>query len=573
MNTNSKIAGILVPLFALRGKNDLGIGDTAALMELLEWASEHGFGAIQLLPINELGKKNSPYDPISAFALEPSTLTTDPDWISDLTPKKHHTILSSYDLEALRSGKVQYTLVKNLKRALLEAAWEEFARKKASKRWNQFLQFEKEETYWLSDYTLYRALLEYHKNQENFSKWHAATRQASTAYNWLKSLPLKERQHFERRRRFFSYVQWIAKSQWKQVLQKATTLGIRFIGDVPIGVQRAGADVFSKPALFDLHSFGGAPPEKVFSADPFTKKWGQNWGIPLYHWKTMSLDNFAWWRHRLRYARSFFHSLRIDHVLGLFRIYAFPWPPRQNAQFMPLTSREVQQRTQGVLPHFKDHADDTPAHRKYNEQRGEKLLRIFLEEAGKDGLIAEDLGMTPSYVPTVLSRLHIPGFKIPHWLRDTDGKLLPGQKYPDCSLATYATHDHPPLRAQWEEWQKAAQKKGTRATAARKTLLELLQFAHLPARDFLAPYKGKVHQALLQALYATHSQLVIVMITDLFASIQQFNHPGASNSLNWSTRILFPISLWNQKYHSILRASDLALKKCQRIKIRSPIYF
>ncbi len=114
-----KIAGILVPLFALRGSNDLGVGDTAALTELLEWALEHGFGAIQLLPINETGISNSPYNALSAFALEPSTITTHPSWISDLSQKEYDTITSSYDLKALRSGKVDYSSVKNLKRNLL----------------------------------------------------------------------------------------------------------------------------------------------------------------------------------------------------------------------------------------------------------------------------------------------------------------------------------------------------------------------------------------------------------------------------------------------------------------------
>ncbi|MBX9742269.1 MAG: 4-alpha-glucanotransferase [Chthoniobacterales bacterium] len=566
MKATPKIAGILAPLFALRRKNDLGIGDTAALIELLKWASQHGFGAIQLLPINEVGKKNSPYDALSAFALEPSTLTTDPSWIPDLLLKEYHSILSSCDLGSLQSNKVNYPIVKDLKRALLAAAWREFHKKKPITRWRQFLKFEKEEAYWLDDYTLYRALLEHNDDQENFSKWPTPTRQASTAYAWVKNLPPKEHQHLEQRRRFFSYVQWIAKSQWKKVFRKATTLGMILVGDIPIGIHRASADVFSKPVLFDLHAFGGAPAEKVFSADPFTKKWGQNWGIPLHQWNTMAQDDFEWCRHRLRYARSFFHSLRIDHVLGLFRIYTFPWPPNQNFQFTTLTPREAKKRTAGVLPHFKDYADDTPPHRKYNEQRGERLLCLFLEEVGPGGLVAEDLGATPSYVPTVLSRLNIPGFKIPHWFRDVDGRMVPRNKYPYCSLATYATHDHPPLRTQWEDWQRAAQKKGAAATTARKTLHELLQFANLPHLDLFTPYEGKVHQGLLQALYESSSWLAIVMITDLFASTQQFNKPGSSNANNWRERIHFPIHLWNQKYKFILMTSDKALKNCQRFK-------
>lgn len=566
-----KIAGVLVPLFALRGSNDLGVGDTAALLELMEWALEHGFGAIQLLPINETGKSNSPYDALSAFALEPSTITTDPSWIPDLSKEEYDAIISLYDLETLRSGKVHYSSVKNLKRKLLSAAWKKFLKKESPSRLQEYLDFEKDQNYWLPDYTLYRALLEHYHDEENFSKWDPLTREASTAYTWLETLSKKERKHLEERRHFFSYVQWLARSQWEQVAKKAASLGIALIGDVPIGVHIAGADVFSKQELFDTHSFGGAPPEKVFSSDAFTAKWGQNWGIPLYKWEEMSHDNFQWWRHRLRCARSIFRLLRIDHALGLFRIYSFPWAPKRNTEFTKLTPAEAEKITQGILPHFKDYADDTPEHCRHNERRGEMLLQLFLQEVGKEGLLAEDLGETPPYVPSVLSRLKIPGFKLPHWVRDAYGKMLPGDQYPYFSVATYATHDHEPFRKQWEEWQATAQKKGAPALASRKRLRELLHFAERPDLDFAEPYLGEVHQALLKALYATHSWIAIVMITDLFASTQQFNIPGALNHENWTERIIPPIASWSQYYQVILDSSDKALKNCQRFNTNKQV--
>jgi hypothetical protein len=68
------LAGILAPLFALRGKNDLGVGDVGALREFVDWAAEHGFGMVQLLPINETGNDHSPYNAISSVALDPVTI-------------------------------------------------------------------------------------------------------------------------------------------------------------------------------------------------------------------------------------------------------------------------------------------------------------------------------------------------------------------------------------------------------------------------------------------------------------------------------------------------------------------
>src|SRR5690606_38152820 len=101
------------------------------------------------------------------------------------------------------------------------------------------------------------------------------------------------------------------------------------------------ADVFSEPDIFDLEWSGGAPPERVFAADPFTVKWGQNWGVPLYKWDVMAGDGFAWWRERVRTVREVFHLFRVDHILGFYRIYSFPWRPQRNEEFLPLEPEEA----------------------------------------------------------------------------------------------------------------------------------------------------------------------------------------------------------------------------------------
>ena len=560
-----KIAGILTPLFALRGENDLGIGDTAALSEMIAWTSKHGFKALQILPINEMGKNNSPYNILSALALEPSTITTHPSWLPELSLESYQRIIATYDLKALRAGKVQYALVKNLKQELLTAAWEAFQKMDSSnERIKQYDSFQKEHSFWLSDYTLYRTLLEKNNNEENFMQWDPAIRQASSARTWLETLPTEECEQFEKRRDFFTFVQWIAITQWKKVYATAEKFGVALIGDVPIGVHCSGADVFSAPELFNTNSFGGAPPEKVFQSDPFTMKWGQNWGIPLYKWEQMSHDNFSWWRHRLRLLHSLFHFLRIDHTLGLFRIYSFPWSPEHDAEFTSLTEEEAKTRTNGLLPHFVDYDDETLEHTTHNRHRGERLLHLFQEEVGKGHLIAEDLGEVPPYVPLVLSALKIPGFKIPLWVRHDDQTMIAGCDYPRISVATYATHDHQPFRTQWENWQTEVIGKGPTAAGALKTLQELLTFINRSDLDPLAPYEEEIHPALLKGLYATNSKMSIVMITDLFGSTQQFNVPGATSLENWTERIALPIASWDQEYSAILTASHKALQECLR---------
>src|SRR5881628_1203108 len=115
-----KIAGILAPLFGLRSENDLGIGDVAVLREFIDWAAEIGFKLVQLLPINETGSDNSPYNAISALAIEPTTLHLAPGSPPELSREDFEAARAEVDLAQLRQSAVKYRRVKKFKRALLE---------------------------------------------------------------------------------------------------------------------------------------------------------------------------------------------------------------------------------------------------------------------------------------------------------------------------------------------------------------------------------------------------------------------------------------------------------------------
>src|SRR6478735_10289334 len=82
---DQKIAGLLAPLFALRSETDLGIGDVGALRDFIDWAADLGFRVVQLLPVNETGNDNSPYNAISSVALEPTTIEITPLALPDLS--------------------------------------------------------------------------------------------------------------------------------------------------------------------------------------------------------------------------------------------------------------------------------------------------------------------------------------------------------------------------------------------------------------------------------------------------------------------------------------------------------
>ena len=566
LSPDQKLAGLLAPLFALRGSEDLGVGDVGALRELIDWAAEQGFRVVQLLPVNETGNDNSPYNAISSVALDP--LTIELAAVPDLSAGEIVGLTAELDLPVLRAGPVAYPLVKALKWKLLGRAFENFlARswKRHDRRARAFRTFVKDEASWLEGYALFRVLIDENGGTERWDTWPAEHQSPALALAWLAAQKPAKRRELEQWMRLVSYVQWLAWEQWRATAAHAASRRVALMGDIPFGVSYYSADVWGRPEIFDHVWSGGCPPERVFETDPFTYKWGQNWGIPLYRWDVLRAQNFDWWRQRVRKVRACFHLFRIDHILGFFRIYGFPWRPQLNAEFLPLTEDEARGRTAGHLPHFVPFPDDTAEHQAANCAQGEEILKVLLEECGAFRLVGEDLGVVPPYVRPCLARLGIAGFKIPYWeLEPDNATMIPGAAYPRLSVATYATHDFDPIRVTWERWMThiaAAETAGPPAYAARdaawRDARRLAGWAgfEIPAAT---PYSDAVYDALLRALCASEAWMAIYMITDLFANSQRFNVPGAVSAANWSERLGTPIAEW--------RADSALTARMQRVR-------
>src|SRR4051794_7790304 len=166
LSPERKIAGVLAPLFALRRENDLGIGDLKALQEFIDWAAEIGFKLVQLLPINEMGGDHSPYNAISAVALEPTTLYLAPGSPEDLTRDDFDQVVREVDLDKLRKGPVKHGRVRRLKLALLTKDYARFAQKGEGR--TSFETFCNAEAQWLDDYAFFRALMEENGGRETW---------------------------------------------------------------------------------------------------------------------------------------------------------------------------------------------------------------------------------------------------------------------------------------------------------------------------------------------------------------------------------------------------------------------
>src|SRR5258708_28864875 len=308
----------------------------------------------------------------------------------------------------------------------------------------------------------------------------------------------------------------------------------RLIGDIPFGMSRQSVDTWANPQLFDLEWAGGAPPETNFQTDPFTVKWGQNWGIPHYVWERHKEQNFAWWRQRIQGVGSCFHGFRIDHVMGFFRIYSFPWAPERNNEFLKMDWDEAKKKNGGRFPQFLPGPDDVPESAQRNEKQGEYLLKVVLQTADelRMDVVAEDLGTVPPYGRPVLKQLNIPGFSIPTFDRDEKTQeFQPMQKLPELSLATYATHDFPPLASTYEDIEKHWQ--GFDAEGIQLERKRLMRMIGVDDRNPPEELTKELHLQFMKALLSSPCWLAVFMVTDMLGVKQRFNLPGTCGQFNW----------------------------------------
>lgn len=539
IDPSKKLAGLLVPVFALREENDLGVGDTNAVKKAIDFCSKHQIGVLQTLPINETGGDHSPYSAISSVALDPTLLTVSPKAIPWLTDKDVKELVTD-DLKAtLSEGPVKYDQVKKLKHQLLKAAFTQFEKlPKSDPAIKNFEAFQKANNSWLKPYSLFRTVVDMHDGNVVWTQWEEHFQTAKQTEEWLAKSDKKT--EFEIRRKYFEFVQWQAFSQWHEVKEYADSKNVRLMGDIPFGVSRYSADVWGQRELFDLKWSGGAPPETYFQGDPFVQKWGQNWGIPKYDWKQHKAEKYSWWHQRVGKVTEIFHDFRIDHVLGFFRIYSFPWIPERNWEFVDLTKDEAEKMTGGLLPQFLPRSDDEEEDAQLNEKDGEALLRVIMEASGDSWIVAEDLGCVPPYVRPLLKKLGMAGFAIPIFERDEETReFKTKEEMEPLSLGTYATHDHEPIRQFYERLVHSWH--GPEGAEGWKEVQRLMRFLGEDEENPPLTFTPELHDVFIKTLMLSPSWVAMFMITDLLGTSQRFNEPGAGGDVNWSQRL--PLSL------------------------------
>lgn len=499
-----KAWGAFLPTYAIRSARNWGCGDLTDLSELGRWIGERGGSVVGTLPLlaSYLGHGRepfhpSPYAPVSRLFW--NELYLDVTRVAELEASEAaRRLLESQAvavaMEALRGEPlVDYRGVSALKRRVLEQLARTFFEKAAGVRRAAFEQF-LERRPQVPLYAAFRAAVVRHGG--HWRKWARPFREGAASPG----------DHDDEVRRYHLYVQWLADEQMSAVAHELGRSGVHLYLDFPLGVHPDGFDAWWAAEHFATGVTAGAPPDPFFSR-------GQDWRFPPLHPERERESGYRYTirclRHHLRHAG----LVRIDHVMGLHRLF---WIP-QGAD-----------ATEGL----------------YVRYRADELYAILCLESHRHGtaIAGEDLGTVPPAVrPAMERRGFYRMFVVPFELSARGEKPLP--EPPAASLASLNTHDMPTFRAFWEGldiadraalgWldQEGERRERKQRDALRAALVTLLRQRGWLRDDHAA---ASVLRACLGFLARSPARMLLVNLEDLWGETRPQNVPGTGEERpNW----------------------------------------
>ena len=486
--------GALVPLFSIPSRGSWGIGEIPDLPRFARWLATAGLDIVQLLPVNEMQQgQSSPYSALSAMAIDPIFIAVHevPDFVEaggeDALNQEERQLIA----EARAATRVMHDPIRRAKAHALRLSFAFFMQhhwQTGSPRAAAMQEFCERERWWLHEYGLFRALHEEHAARY-WLEWEPALRDRDPSALAAARARLASEIHY------YEYLQWIADTQWQHARRDCGEVGI--FGDFPFMVSGHSADVWSRQHEFRVDASAGVPP------DAFSES-GQDWGLPVYRWDVIEPGGYEWLRQRAKRCAELYDGFRVDHLVGFYRTFF----RERNGRTAFIPEGEANQRAQG-----------------------ERLMALFRECGAR--IIVEDLGTVPDFVRESLARLHVPGLKVLRWEREWDREGQPFRdpaEYPQHSVATSGTHDNEPLA----EWWDAAGPDERRCVDDVRMLRAVRDL-----RD--APFSPALLEALLEALFAARSDLLLLPVQDIFGWRDRINTPALVSDANWTWRLPWPV--------------------------------
>jgi 4-alpha-glucanotransferase len=533
-------AGISFPLLSTASEKSFESGDFYALKRMGDFAKKSGFSILQILPLNDTGYGQSPYSAITVMGIDPIYISLFELGIHQFSRKSK-----------IESTKIHHNRIKAKKLEILKKHYESNA-KELDQNSKDFY----ESNPWLKEYVCFKILYELNNGNE-YTSWNLPTHHSKEDL-----IEVVYQQNLSEWN-FHVFLQKIAFDQLKETKKYLTELGIFLKGDMPILLSLNSADVFFHPELFDTNLSAGAPP------DPFSDD-GQNWGFPLFNWEKMKEDKYVWLKTRIQYLENFFHLYRIDHVIGMYRIWTIPRSVKsaKKGWFEPQIGVSKQEFFDRLLdpkkyidtgiisefrpgkyifhwdfylePAFQDFNEDERIHLMYlsnlhreEEERswrkkGEEVLN-FLDENTMMLPCAEDLGSVPEFIRDSIHQRQLIGIDINRWTMDENG-WMETDKYRQNAVSALSTHDTP-ISLDWfdslsEENKKRVSHSLKLDTSSPETILEsMLKFSFSTRSIFSIQ--------LLHDILITHDTI----ISHSFPS-HRINLPGSPEEKNWKYRYM-----------------------------------
>ncbi|MDQ3193683.1 MAG: 4-alpha-glucanotransferase, partial [Bacteroidota bacterium] len=268
--------------------------------------------------------------------------------------------------------------------------------------------FVEKNIHWLRYYSLFKILTGLNRNK-SWQEW-------ELKYKYISSLTAEKilTNHI-REIEFIYWLQWQLYEQLTTIKKYAGRKGVFIMGDLPFLVSRDSADVWAYKNYFKLTLSSGAPPDMYFSM-------GQRWGMPPYNWDNIEAGNYSYIRERLFYAENFFDMFRIDHFIGLFRVWTI--------------DLKTPEELKGLYGRF------DPEDKYYWEEHGKKILEV-INNSTTMLACAEDLGTVPDCSDKVLKEFGVTGINVQRWDKKWNGSFdfLSQEDYRINSVSTVSTHD------------------------------------------------------------------------------------------------------------------------------------